>query len=176
MVIGSMAAEADLRHNIYMVAFIKRLHIHSARAKTCRSLVRKVLMRGGAAYLTVKGAERTLFHKPMIHAPMTKLSWPFSVHQMHDVELRVADSTGRRLRPNKRFSREGISEAIDSFLEGCSLEDEVRVEFERRRGWLGEVLHWIKRLWYRWIGNGPVFQGAAQAVSQAFDWFHRGSL
>ena len=165
-----------MRHNIYMVAFIKRMHVHSARARSCRSLVRKVLMRGGAAHLTVRGGERTLFHKPMIHAPMVKLPWPFCIGEMHDVELWIADATGKKLRPNKRFSRDGISQAIDSFLEGCSPDDEVRAEFDRRRGWLGAILHSIKRLWYRWIGNGTVVPGAAQALARAFNWFHRGSL
>jgi len=171
-----MAAEAALRHNLYMVAFIKRMHVHRARATACRSLVRKVLMKGGAAHLTVKGEDRTLFHKPIIHAPLVKFPWPFCMDQMHDVELWITGSTGRKLRPNTRFSRDGLREAIDSFLEGSSPDDEVRVEFDRRRGWLGVTFHFIKRLWYRSVGNGPIFQGTAQALARIFHWVHRGSL
>ena len=85
-------------------------------------------MRGRAAYLTVKGEERIIFHKPLIHAPLVKRSWPFSIGQMHDVELWIADASKKKLKPNKRFCRRGISLAIDSFLEGCSPDDEVRVD------------------------------------------------
>jgi|GEM_PF-6878633 hypothetical protein len=108
------------------------MDFESINAGSAPRLLKKILMRlgGSCAYLTVGKEKRMLMHEPMMHEPMKKLPWPFSIGQMHDVELIVNDFDGKELRPSKRFSKEQIDHAIQEFLAGSKASDEVDINID----------------------------------------------
>jgi len=101
------------------------------KAAMARSDIRRALLKGGTAHLTVGNEKRMIFHEPMMHAPMKKRAWPFSLTQMHDVELTVSDLHGVELRPNKRFSRHQIDWAVLEFLSDSDPAAEVLVQLRK---------------------------------------------
>ncbi len=101
------------------------------KAAMARSAIRRALLKGGTAHVTVGNEKRMIFHEPMMHAPMKKRAWPFSLTQMHDVELTVSDLQGVKLRPNKRFSRRQIDLAVLEFLSDSDPAAEVLVQLRK---------------------------------------------
>jgi hypothetical protein len=72
---------------------------------------------------------RMIHHCPAMHAPATKLPWPLSKLQMHDVQLYFYGPKlqGDQIRPSRRFKKEAIDIAIAEFLSGAAPSDEVLI-------------------------------------------------
>ena len=69
-----------------------------------------------------------LFHEPMIHASSTRLPWPLSMMQRHDIGMVFSDWTNKRNIRDHVFSKQEIERAIDEFLAGSNPDDDVVME------------------------------------------------
>jgi hypothetical protein len=97
-------------------------------AAQSRSLLRRGL-RGAAyfaAFIELQNEERALFHDPATHIAVSRLPWPLSVLQPHQVELQTRDVNGRE--HVALFDKGQIDKAIDMFLWGTAADTPVCVE------------------------------------------------
>lgn len=87
--------------------------------------LREMLKSGGFAYITVGDETRCLNFTPMLHCPMKRLPWPFSLIQPQGCCVEVTAASDNRmppevLRQHDYNSRSQHNEAIATFLLGAN--------------------------------------------------------
>ena len=107
------------------------------RVRTIRSSeavpnLREMLKSGGFAYITVGDVTRCLNFNPMLHGPIKRLPWPFSLIQQQGCSIEVTAASDNLmsseiLRRHDYNSRSQHNEAIATFLLGADPEDSVDI-------------------------------------------------
>lgn len=96
-------------------------------AKNSRPLIKAALKNpnGGGAMILAGDRTRTLDHAPLRDAPMTRLPWPLSIFQPHNVQYRVFKGNETFVR--KRFKWSQVDNAVNEFLEGIDEDEMVNI-------------------------------------------------
>ena len=97
-------------------------------AKAARPAILEAMKTGGSAHVEVGGETRLLMHSPALDQALTKLPWPLSLLQPHQVTF--ATYQGETCITEKKFQRGEINAAIDQFLSGVPPTDNVLVTIE----------------------------------------------
>jgi hypothetical protein len=97
-------------------------------ARRARGPMKKRLMRaeGGSCYLKVGNVTRLLSHNPTLDAPLTRLPWPLSKMQPH--EIRNEEMIGETRTAEQRFQGSQVDVAIEHFLRGVDPSEEVQLQ------------------------------------------------
>ena len=97
-------------------------------ARGARGPMKKRLMRaeGGSCYLKVGNVTRLLSHNPVLDAPLSRLPWPSSKMQPH--EIRYVEMTGETRTAEQRFSGSQVDSAIQHFLRGVDPSEELLLQ------------------------------------------------
>lgn len=100
-------------------------------ASQMRPLLRRELREAYQVFAIVKinDLERMISHHPARHASATKLPWPLSKLEMHDVAIDHFKANGDMIE-SKRFTKEKIDVAIEEFLSGVPPNEEVSINVE----------------------------------------------
>jgi len=94
-------------------------------ARRARTAMKKHLTRaeGGACCINVENVARLLSHNPALDAPLTRLPWPLSKIQAHNV--RYTEMIGQTRTAELRFNGSQVDAAIEHFLRGVGPSEEV---------------------------------------------------
>ncbi len=110
---------------------IENGYIESLPAWQVRPLLRRELREAYHifAILKINDLERMISHHPARHASATKLPWPLSKLEMHDVAIDHYKANGDMIE-SKRFTKDNIDVAIEEFLSGVPPNEEVSINVE----------------------------------------------